>query len=203
VVRDVGTGQPISFVTVYAHSPSLEDERSATTGGDGEYRLDELAPGNYRVTARYSDFIARYDDVTVRAGKETTVDIRILASGSTEGTDSAASTTGPTAVDQGDAAPPHGRTGNIEGTVIDGVSGAALPGAVVTATAPHMRDARFAMADDHGGFRLLGLRPDTYTLSVYYHLIDRGNIEVRKANIVLRGGDTITVDLRLDAKPYD
>ncbi len=205
VVRDVGTGEPISFVTVYAHSPLLHRERSATTEGNGTYRLGELDPGRYRITAYYSDATARYDDVAVRAGKETTVDIRLRATGEAD-TASIRSTTASPATD-GEAAAPraplHSRTGIIEGKVFDGASGASLPGAVVAATAPHLRDARLAMADDQGGFRLLGLPPGSYTLSVYYHLIDRGNIEIRKANVEVRPGRTVEVDLKLDAKPYD
>jgi len=205
VVRDVGTGQPLSFATVYAHSPALRNETSATTAGDGQYRLADLDPGEYRITARYSDFTARYEKIAVRAGKETLVDIRILASEGAGDAEYEYSARGPSGTGPAEKpiAPTRRRKGTIQGTVLDNVSGTVLPGAVVSATAPHMRDAQFAMADDKGGFRFLGLRPGVYTLSIYYHLIERGNIEVRKANIDLRAGQTVVVDLELDAKPYD
>jgi len=198
VVLDVGTGQPISFATVFAHSPTLRHETNATSSGDGSYRLSDLSPGTYRVTARYSTFTAKYDGVVVRSGRETTLDIRLLATSNASGQSS-----GGQAAAHSSNASSANADGVIQGSVIDGASGESLPGAVVAATSPHLSDARMAMADDKGGFRLLGLPPGNYTLSVYYHLIERGNIEVRKTNVQLHAGETLRVDLELDARPYD
>src|ERR1700681_1758544 len=52
VVRDAA-GTPIAGVTVEAASPALiERTRSASTDGQGQYKITDLVPGTYSVTFR-------------------------------------------------------------------------------------------------------------------------------------------------------
>jgi hypothetical protein len=47
---------------------------------------------------------------------------------------------------------------------------------------------------------LRGLPPGTYTLSVYYHLVERGTIEVRRTGVDVTAGNVTVIDLDLDAQ---
>ena len=82
----------------------------------------------------------------------------------------------------------------------DLATGDPLPGAVVAATSPALADAQLAVAGDDGRYRHNGLRPGTYSLSVYYHVIERGNIEVRRTGVEVIAGRTTVIDLNLDSK---
>jgi hypothetical protein len=77
---------------------------------------------------------------------------------------------------------------------------AALPGAVISAITGATGKTRNAISDDDGRYLLRGLPPGTYTLSVYYHLVDRGNIEVRRTGVEVVAGEVTEIDLDIDAK---
>jgi len=93
-------------------------------------------------------------------------------------------------------------TGEIAGRVTDGVGARATPfaGAVVAAMAPGQADAPMAISDQRGRYRLRGLRPGRYDLTVYYQLVDRGAIELRRSNIEVTAGRVTRVDLEIDLR---
>jgi hypothetical protein len=55
-----------------------------------------------------------------------------------------------------------------------------------------------AIADEEGRFRFRSLRPGVYSLSCYYQLVEQGNIEIRRGNIIVAPGETTDVQLQLD-----
>ncbi|MBZ5606105.1 MAG: carboxypeptidase-like regulatory domain-containing protein [Acidobacteriia bacterium] len=75
VVRDQ-TGAVVPGVTVEASSPALiEGRRSTTTGGNGEYRIVDLRPGEYTVTFTHQGFrTVRRSGITLGASFTVTVD---------------------------------------------------------------------------------------------------------------------------------
>ncbi|MCP9493099.1 MAG: carboxypeptidase regulatory-like domain-containing protein [Pyrinomonadaceae bacterium MAG19_C2-C3] len=75
-------GAPVPGATVTARLTTTGDERTATTGDDGRYRLIELQPGTYqvRVTATgFADTVQNFDEIisgqTVRNDVELTIGI--------------------------------------------------------------------------------------------------------------------------------
>ena len=71
-------GGVLPGVSVTAMSPALIQPVSATTDGQGYYRLINLPPGTYVVTAELSGFAAyRQQDILLRAGANYTVDISL------------------------------------------------------------------------------------------------------------------------------
>jgi len=56
-------------------------------------------------------------------------------------------------------------TGSLEGTVVD-QNGAAVPGATVNVTSPNLISSQTATTDDSGHFRVLGLPPGRYMVTV-------------------------------------
>ncbi len=70
------SGGILPGVTVEARSPAMQGARTATTDGNGMYRLSVLPPGLYDVTFTLSGFAAEAKKgVSVALGKDTTLDV--------------------------------------------------------------------------------------------------------------------------------
>jgi len=186
-VRDVANGEPIAFAAIEAISA---DQRRAvdTSGAAGEFRL-RLPPGRYQLSATFGDLHTALPEVVVLEGRVTRIHIDL---------DSRAPLSGP----GGPSAVAATSTGEIAGRVTDGVGARAVPfaGAVVAAMAPGLADAPMAISDQRGRYRLRGLRPGRYDLTVYYQLVDRGAIELRRSDIEVVAGRATHVDLELDLR---
>ncbi len=74
VVRDQ-SGTVVPGVTVEASSAALiEGKRATTTGGNGEYRIVDLRPGDYTVTFTHEGFrTVRRENVTLGASNTVTL----------------------------------------------------------------------------------------------------------------------------------
>jgi hypothetical protein len=182
LVRDAADGLPLSMVMVQA---DVEGKIVAEDVSDykGNYRLGPLPPGNYRVTARFANARVVYDGVVVHTEQQT--DVRI----------------GIDLRDKGDRASTvqtEGAFGTIQGVVVDDVDGNFFPGTVVSLQASHLSDAVMVISDEEGRFRFRSLQPGVYSLSCFYQLVDQGNIEIRRGNIVVAPGETTDVQLKLD-----
>ncbi len=196
IVRDGPTSTPLSFVTVTATRPGA-DPASVSTGSDGHYRLSGLRAGRYNVIFYYAQRTEQRHSVSVRVRGTTRLD---LSFGSGHGPGAAPVAAAGGASIRG-VSKRRAATGGIEGAIVDGQTKQRLPGAVVAATTPNAVDAVLAIADDTGRYHLPSLVPGTYVLSVYYHLSDRGNIEVRRSGVKVRRGELIEIDLVLDVQP--
>ena len=81
----------------------------------------------------------------------------------------------------------------LTGTVRD-TSGAVLPGVTVEASSPALIEkVREAVTDDTGQFRIIDLRPGTYTLTVTLP----GFVTVRREGIELSGSQTLTFPIEM------
>jgi hypothetical protein len=81
----------------------------------------------------------------------------------------------------------------LTGTVRD-TSGAVLPGVTVEASSPALIEkVRAAVTDDTGQFRIIDLRPGTYTLTATLP----GFVTVRRADIQLSGSQTLTFPIEM------
>jgi hypothetical protein len=176
-VIDKTTGQPVGFANVRANQ-GYDASKSDMSNADGSFRL-ELEPGTYTVIASAGARQALYNGIVVFPDKTTTLNFELSVP--TERNDAEVS-------------------GSIEGTVIDKVSREPFPGAVISAASPVLADAQMAMAGDDGVYRFEQLPPGTYVVSVYYHLVDKGNIEVRRSGIVVTRGSSKRVDLEIDTR---
>ena len=71
-------GGVLPGVTVTALSPALQAPVVAVTGSDGYYRLNNLPPGTFSVTAELSGFATtRRERLVMRAGLTFSVDIEM------------------------------------------------------------------------------------------------------------------------------
>lgn len=83
-VRD-GEDRPLPAVRVTARSPSLQGERTSSTGADGRFRLLGLPPGDYEVRAILEGFkTVGQAGVIVPIDREITLEFRLLPSFSEE-----------------------------------------------------------------------------------------------------------------------
>ena len=86
-----------------------------------------------------------------------------------------------------------GTTGAIAGTATD-ASGAVLPGVTVEAASPALIEkVRAAVTDDRGQYKIVDLRPGTYTVTFSLP----GFSSVRREGLELNTGFTATVDAEL------
>ncbi len=196
-VRDRATGASLSFATVVASQAGTgerDPENTATTEGNGNFEIVGLQPGAYDLMVYYADVDVRWQRIDVKAGDRLDLNIEINAAGGDLQEVATASSRAPI---QTDSASKGGR-GILTGTIVDQASGEPLEGATIAATVDIMTSAHIALADENGKFLLVGLRPGTYKLSIFYRLIDYGDIEVSISNVEISGGKTTNIPIRLD-----
>ncbi|MDP7473283.1 MAG: carboxypeptidase-like regulatory domain-containing protein [Vicinamibacterales bacterium] len=161
VVVAADTGQPVRYAYLRVTSGELRGWRAAVTEANGRYRLEELPPGRYTVTASKTGF------VSVTFGQR-----RVLEPGTPlevgEGE----------TLDEIDLALPRGSV--ITGQVVDEV-GEPLAGVGVRAMRHEYRQGERRLAavgantsDDRGQYRVYGLAPGTYYVSAVARFIDGG-----------------------------
>lgn len=83
VVTNSVTSLPLAGVSI-STTPATT---TVVTNASGQYQINSVAPGSYRVNASHTGYSAGYVDVTVTAGQQTTGDIALApAPGSISGT---------------------------------------------------------------------------------------------------------------------
>jgi hypothetical protein len=87
------------------------------------------------------------------------------------------------------------QTSNLTGVVTDAQS-AVLPGVTVTASSPALIGTQTAVTESNGSYRFATVPPGTYTLTFELS----GFQSLRRENIVLALGQTITVDSQLQVQ---
>jgi hypothetical protein len=92
----------------------------------------------------------------------------------------------------------HGAGGRIEGKVTD-PKGAIVVGAAVTITETDTNQTYTALTDKQGQFKIEGLPPGTYTVTV----LAQGFSEAQRADIKVEEGAVATVDLKLELAPVE
>ncbi len=182
VIVDADDDKPLSMVSVQAEQ---DGKRMAHDISDheGRYRLGPLRPGHYDLRAKFAGARAVHKSIAVARAQETSVRIRLNLRN-----DGALS----------EDAQSRGARGSIEGVVLDGPYGNPFPGTAVSLSASHLEDVVITITDDAGTFRFRSLRPGLYNLSSYYTLVEQGNVDIRRSNIVVKPGETTSVQLVLD-----
>jgi hypothetical protein len=170
-VRDARTGSALAGAEVTLFSDTLV--RRTETDGDGVFHLHDVAGGQVRLRARASGHVSLERSVTVTDAASGTLDL-----------------------------PPFdlAEEGIVTGTVLDAarapVAGARVGQDHVPTYVPSgVPDARFALTDSRGRFRLAGLPDGTVTLEAYAPELGRARTDVRvttgrtTADVVLHMGE--------------
>lgn len=193
LVRDRDTGDPIAKAEIKL----VVGGRSTVSGENGLYDIDHLQPGKYALVAVFAGQPVEISNIDVTAGQVTMVDL-VFTLGRPD----------PIRVDFGNAkanaieryrpskAAPQ--TAIIEGTVSDTATKQRVAGAVVTAIiGDDPNQTQQTVSDDAGRFRF-ETQPGTYSVSAYYSVSGRGQIEVRRSNISVEGAEAVHVPLFIE-----
>lgn len=197
VARDRDSGDAIGKAEIRVRADGvLGAARAATSDGKGAYQVDHLRPGRYSLSASFAGQPVDVEHIDVARGKTVIVDLTFTLG-----------RPDPITVDFGnpkDGAigryhPPHHEgTGIIEGNVTDSGSRERVPGAVVTATRGPDTDSLQAISDDQGRYRIDPVPPGTYTVSAYYSVAGRAEIEIRRSDIAVAGGEGVFVPMWIE-----
>jgi hypothetical protein len=79
VVSDADTGEPLAGVTVVASSPALQGTQAGITDETGQYKVTNLPPGTYVLTAYYLDLTVNRTNIQVSINKTTPGYIKVSA----------------------------------------------------------------------------------------------------------------------------
>lgn len=197
LARDLDSGDPVAKADIRVRAQGDLTPKVTTTSDRGLYDVDHLAPGRYQLTARFAGQPVDVMNIDVRGGETTYVDI-VFTLGRPE----------PLRVDYGDKAGEIGRyrppnlgssISIIEGTVNDTSTRGRVQGAVVTAVTGAQTEQ--TISDEHGRFRFDSVAPGTYSVSAYYSISGRGQIEVRRSEIEVAGAEAVIVPLWIELAP--
>jgi hypothetical protein len=197
LTRDHDTGDPIAKAEVRISAAGKHEPYVTASSELGLYDVDHLAPGTYSLTATFAGQPVDVSNIEVHAGAVTTVDI-VFTLGRPE----------PIRVDYSDPKASqidHYRPKNltstvsmIEGTVNDAGTHERVVGAVVTAVAGDVTKTQQTISDDRGHYRFDAVAPGVYSVSAYYSVSGRGQIEVRRSGIAVEGAEAVVVPLWIE-----
>jgi hypothetical protein len=199
VARDHDSGDAVAKADIHIRAEGeLMRSRAATSDGKGGYLVDHLAPGRYSLSASFAGQPINVDHIDVERGKTAIVDLTFtLGKPDPITVDFGNAKEG--AIDRYHPTRHSTDTGLIEGTVSDSGSRERVPGAVVTASLGGTPESLQAVTDDQGRYRFEGVRPGTYVVSTYYSISGRGQIEIRRSDIPVAGGEAVIVPLWIES----
>lgn len=194
LVRARDTGDPIADVAVRIRG--LGAPFATHSRHNGLFDVDHLAPGRYTLSARHGGQTVEVVNIDVRAGELSVVDV-IFTPGEVA----------PIRIDHGEPPnttverfTPRGLPASaaiLEGAVSDTGTRRRVGGAVITIVAADGATHQ-AVSDDAGRYRFDGVVPGVYAVSAYYNVGGRGQIEVRRSDIEVRGGERVSVPLWIE-----
>ena len=196
IARDHDSGEPIAKASMHLRAQGQMAATVAITARDGAFVLPHLAPGNYSLSADFAGQQVNVDNIVVKTGDPTVVDVTFDL-GHPD----------PITVDFGNAKDSeidryhphhHATTALIEGTVNDRASHTRVAGAVVTAIGPGsgpMVPTLQQVSDEQGRYRFDPVPPGVYIVSAYYSVGNRGQIEVRRSDIEVGAAQGVIVPL--------
>ncbi len=198
LVRDHDSGAPVAKALIQIRRAGKSRPLSTISSDRGLYDVHFLRPGRYELVAVFAGQPVHVTNIDVRANEVAVVDV-MFTLGSPD----------PIGVDYGNTKdstidhynPPNlGATVSIiEGTVNDTSTRERVAGAVITAvTKDHGTAVEQTISDDHGRFRFDRVSPGTYSVSAYYSVGGRGQIEVRRSEIQVDGAQAVVVPLWIE-----
>lgn len=178
LARDSHTGEPVAMADIELLGPN---QRKTSTNKNGLYTIDGLEAGTYTLKAVFAGQPIEITKIPVLDGEATYIDL-MFTLGDPQ----------PINVVFGDRAAQILRYRPkdiqpsaviIEGTVSDLQTRDRVVGAVVTAVrkdAANQLHTEQTVTDDHGRYRFENLSPGSYTVSAYYSIGGRAQVELQR-----------------------
>lgn len=198
LARDHDSGDPVAKAEIRVRATGQFEPKSTVTSDRGLFDIQQLAPGRYTLSALFAGQPVEVSNIEVRAGEITMVDVTFTL-GRPDPVQYDFNTKGaeidryrPRALADKDVA-------LIEGTVNDLGTRLRVPGAVVTAVhGDDVATTQQTVSDDHGRYRFDAVRPGTYSISAYYSIGGRAQIEVRRSGIEVASAEAVIVPLWIE-----
>lgn len=195
LVRDQDSGEALAKAEIRVRAAS--GERVTTSGPEGFYDVDHLPPGRYQLVASFAGQPLEVANIVVRAGEATAVDLWFTLG-----------RPDPIRLDWGNLEEVRiqryrpkqlgDQAGLVEGTVTATESRQRVAGAVVTVVGAQPETTQQTVTDDRGRFRFDPVPPGVYSVSAYYNISGRGQIEVLRNGITVGGGEAVVVPLWIE-----
>jgi len=197
VARDHDSGDPVAHATIVVRPEGvLTKARTVSSDAKGHFVIAGLPDGPYSLSASFAGQPVTVDHITVDRGKTAVVDL-MFTLGKPDPITVDFGNPKEGAIDRYHPAHHSPATGVIEGVVTDAGSRDRVAGAVVTAT--QNGNALTAVTDDEGRYRFDDVQPGTYVVSAYYSIAGRGQIEIRRSDITVAGGEGVIVPLWIES----
>ncbi|MBZ0231080.1 MAG: carboxypeptidase-like regulatory domain-containing protein, partial [Deltaproteobacteria bacterium] len=192
------TGVGVEGARVVLRRPGSLEPVQGVTDAAGAYYIADLPPGPYTVHAYVDESAIGEQTTTIEHDRITALDFAV-----------GAALDGPIDLNAPSMAPlwryrPPGAdpsTGTIEGTVAD-TRRERLAGAVISVVRDGEVLAEQTYTDDQGRFHVVGLSPGDYSVSAYYAVLTRAQMEVRRNKVRVDGGEVVVVPLWLETDAW-
>lgn len=199
VARDHDSGEPVAKATIVVRPEGvLATARTVTTDANGSYTVPNLPEGTYSLSASFAGQPINVEHIAVSYAHPATVDLTFTL-GRPDAVQVDFGNPKEGAIDRYRPRHHSPLTGVIEGIVMDSGSHDRVPGAVVTATLGPEANALQGVTDDQGRYKFDDVQPGTYTVSAYYSIGGRAQIEIRRSDIAVAGGEGVIVPLWIES----
>lgn len=198
LVRNASTGLGVEGARVVLRRPGSLEPVQGVTDAAGAYYIADLPPGPYTIVAYVEKTQIGEQTAQIEHDQITGLDFAYGGMG-----------VDPIDLNAPSMAPlwryrPPGAdqtTGAIEGTVAD-TRQERLAGAVVSIVRDGEVSAEQTFTDEHGRFQVAGLSPGNYSVSAYYAVVTRAQMEVRRNQVKVGGGEVVVVPLWLETDTW-
>lgn len=198
LVRSASTGLGVEGARVVLRRPGSLAPVQGVTDAAGAYYIADLPPGPYAVNAYVDENPIGEQAATIVHDRITSLDFAVGAA-SDEPIDLNAPSMAPLWRYRPPGADPS--TGAIEGTVAD-TRRERLAGAVISIVRDGEYTAEQTFTDERGRFQVAGLAPGNYSVSAYYAVLTRAQMEVRRNKVTVGGGEVVVVPLWLETDTW-
>lgn len=198
LARDHDSGDPVAKAEIRVRASGQFAPLMTVSSDRGLFDIQRLKPGRYTLSALFAGQPIEVTNIEVRAGEITMVDVTFTL-GRPEPMQYDHNVKGAEIDRYRPKSLAASSVALIEGTVNDSATRQRVPGAVVTAV--HDNDVattQQTVSDDHGRYRFEAMRPGVYSISAYYSIGGRAQIEVRRSGIEVASAEAVVVPLWIE-----
>ena len=198
LARDHDSGDPVAKAEIRVRASGQFEPLSTVSSDRGLFDIQQLRPGRYTLSALFAGQPVEVTNIEVRAGEITMVDVTFTL-GRPEPIKYDYNTKGAEIDRYRPKSLAASSVALIEGTVNDTATRQRVSGAVVTAVhGDDVATTQQTVSDDHGRYRFESVRPGIYSISAYYSIGGRAQIEVRRSGIEVASAEAVIVPLWIE-----
>ncbi|MEJ7603476.1 MAG: carboxypeptidase-like regulatory domain-containing protein [Kofleriaceae bacterium] len=198
LARDHDSGDPVAKAEIRVRATGEFKPVATLSSERGQFDIQKLQPGRYTLSALFAGQPVEVSNIEVRAGEITIVDVTFTL-GRPEPINYDYSAKGGEIDRYRPKALATRPVSLIEGTVNDMSTRQRVAGAVVTAVHDqNISSTQQTVSDDSGRYRFDAVPPGIYSISAYYSVSGRAQIEVRRSGIEVASSEAVVVPLWIE-----